>query len=58
MKSEAQKRALAKYRKEKTKQINIRFFPKDMDLWGYLQGKDNIAEYVRQLIRDDMESSR
>ena len=54
MVSEAQKRADAKYKKEKTHQLAIRFFPKDEELWNHLQKQPRKAEYIKRLIRDDM----
>lgn len=56
--SEAQKRAKAKYAKKKTKQLSMRFFPNDMDLWEHLDNQPNKAAYIKQLIRDDMEKQR
>lgn len=55
MPSDAQKRANAKYKKDKVKQFNVTFYPDDSALWEYLQSKDNRAEYIRNLIRADME---
>lgn len=56
--SESQKRANAKYRKEKMKQVVVRFSPNDMDLYEWLKGQDSIAGYLKRLIREDMERSR
>ncbi len=55
--SDAQKRADAKYKREKTHQLAIRFFPKDEPLWEYLQRQPRKAEYIKRLIREDMESA-
>lgn len=57
MVSEAQKRADAKYKKEKTHQLAIRFFPKDERLWEHLQKQPRKAEYIKRLIEKDMESA-
>ena len=57
MVSEAQKRADAKYRREKTHQVAIRFYPKDERLWEHLQGQERKAEYIKRLIREDMEGA-
>ena len=54
MVSDAQKRADAKYKKEKTHQLAIRFFPKDEQLWQHLQSQPKKAEYIKRLISDDM----
>lgn len=53
--SDAKKRADAKYRAKKVKQYVLSFFPADYDLYEYLQSKPNKAEYIRELIRADME---
>lgn len=53
--SEAQRRATLKYRKEKTKQLAMRFYPDDMDLWNHLDKQPNKAAYIKRLIREDME---
>lgn len=55
--SEAQRRANLKYRKEKTKQLAMRFYPDDMDLWEHLESQDNKAAYIKRLIREDLEDN-
>ena len=57
MVSDAQKRADAKYKREKTHQLAIRFFPKDEPLWQHLQSQPKKAEYIKRLIQRDMESA-
>lgn len=52
--SEAQKRANARYRKKSVKQMALRFYPVDMDLWEWLCGRKNRQAYIRELIRADM----
>ena len=52
--SEAQKRANASYRKKSVKQMALRFYPVDMDLWEWLCGRKNRQAYIRELIRADM----
>jgi len=52
--TEAQKRANAKYKREKTQQFAMRFFPGDAGIWEHLQKQPNRAEYIRELIRKDM----
>lgn len=56
MVTDAQKRADAKYKREKTHQLSIRFFPNDERLWEHLQSQPRKAEYIKRLIREDMES--
>ncbi len=58
MVSDAKKRADAKYRKEKVRQVVVRFGPPDADLLEHLEGKENMAGYIKQLIRADMERAR
>lgn len=55
--TEAQKRAMETYRKKSVKQIAVRFYPADADVWDWLQAKDNRQGYIRRLIREDMERS-
>lgn len=52
----AQRKAKAKYRKEKVGQLTVYFFPGDADILEYLNTKENKAGYVRDLIRADMKS--
>ena len=58
MQTEAQKRAAAKYTKEKVKAFNLRFYPADADIWEWLQAQEGKNEYVRSLIRADMEARK
>lgn len=53
--SEAQRRANAKYVREKVRSLNVRFYPADADLWEHLSAQPNKQGYVRDLIRADME---
>lgn len=61
MLSEAQKRANdkfnKKYQKERTKCINLRFFPADMNLYEFAKSHDNVNGYIKDLIRADMEKN-
>lgn len=59
MKTDAQRRAENAYRK-KTKQIVIRFYPNadDEELYAWLKSRENATEYLKSLVRDDMENSR
>lgn len=52
--SDAQKRANAKYLKERVKTLTLRFYPQHADLWEHLRSQPNQQEYVRELIRADM----
>jgi hypothetical protein len=55
MTSDAQKRANARYKKSKTKQLCLRFFKSDEDLWEHLQTKSNKQGYIKGLIRKDID---
>ena len=55
--SEAQKRANAKYRREKVKSTTVAFYPQDSDLWEHLGRQPNKQAYIRALIRADMEAA-
>ena len=57
MPSEAQKRASAKYTKEKVKTYTIKFYPSEKDIYEYLQQQPNKAGYIKELIRRDMQSN-
>lgn len=52
--SEAQKRATAKYRKEKMKQITISFSPNEQDVYEFLRGQMNTAGFIKELAREKM----
>ena len=59
MKTDAQRRAENSYRK-KTKQIVIRFYPSadDEELYAWLKSQENVTEYLKTLVRVDMQNSR
>ena len=54
--TEAQKRASAKYQREKTKQVNLKFSPNEMELYRWLQGRGGtMSGTLKGLIREKME---
>lgn len=53
--SDAQLRATLKYQQDKCHMTNVKFFPKDEDLWEHLCDNEPKATYIKGLIRDDME---
>lgn len=55
MTSEAQKRASAKYEANSVKRIVFKMYPADEDIYKFLKSKQNTNDYLRQLIRRDME---
>lgn len=56
--TDAQKRAQENYRKKSVKQIAVRFYPADAEVWEWLQSRENRQGYIRGLIRADMEGRR
>lgn len=58
MVTEAQKRATAKYQKEKMVQRGIKFSPNERDLLDYLDGKENKSGFIKGLIRQAMEKEQ
>ena len=59
MKTDAQRRAENAYRK-KTKQIVVRFYPNDEDeeIYTWLKSRDNVTEYLKRIVREDMRNAR
>ena len=57
---DAQKRATAAYRKRSVKQLVIRFYPNDddQDMYTWLKAQNNTTEYIKSLIREDMNNER
>ena len=60
MVSEAQKKANAKYRRENVKQVVVRFYPGEEDaaVYTHLKAQPRMGEYIKRLIREDMERAR
>ena len=54
--SEAAKRADAKYKSEKTTQFTLRFYPSDEDILAHLQRQESKQGYIKSLIRADMDT--
>ena len=57
MASEAQKKANAKYRKEKMKQVVVTFSPRDTDLYEWLSAQPSKAGTIKRLLREEMRHS-
>ena len=55
MKSEAQKKAEMKYRREKVKQVVVTFSPKDADLYEWPCAQPSKAGTIKRLLREEME---
>ena len=56
--TDAQRRAQEAYRKRSVKQVAVRFYPAESDIWEWLSGKENKAGYIKELVRADMERER
>ena len=55
MRSEAQRRAIVKYDKNNIKRIVLKLNVKtDSDIIQYLNTKDNINKYLKELVRNDI----
>ena len=57
MASEAQKRAQAKYQREKLRQYVVKFSRVDQDIIDKLEATENKTDYIRQLIKKDLKNS-
>ncbi len=55
MKTEAQKKAEMKYRREKVRQVMVTFSPKDSDLYEWLSAQPSKAGTIKRLLREEME---
>ena len=54
--TEAQRRAVAKYNREKVRAFNMRFYPTDADILAHFESQPNKQGYLKSLIRADMEA--
>lgn len=54
-KTEAQRRASAKYVRDHVRQKVVAFYPADSDLLEFAETRGAFATYVKRLIREDME---
>lgn len=55
MQSEAQKKATAKYRREHVKQLVVRFYPKDAELFDYVKNQGGAA-FLKELAASALSS--
>ncbi len=56
MATDAQRRALNSYRKKSTKQIVLRFYPGEDELYDFVKSQPNVTAYLKELVRSDMGS--
>lgn len=57
-KYESQKRATNEYRKRNVRSFNLKFYPADADLLEWFESQPSKAQYLRDLIRADMEARK
>lgn len=57
MTSDAQKRADRKYKREKTRQLCLRFYPAEAEVWAFLTEHGNRQGFIKELIRREMNES-
>ena len=57
MPSEAQKRADRKYKHDKTRQLCLRFYPAEAEMWSFLSAQENKQGFLKGLISSAMEST-
>lgn len=56
--SDAQLRAIQKYKREKIKRITVDFSPAEADLWEQVQKQPKKQTYIKSLIRADLEKNK
>ena len=52
---DAKTKATIKYNREKVRRFSMNLSPGDADMIKWLEDKDNITGYLKQLVRNDME---
>ena len=57
MASDAQKRADRKYKRDKTWQFCLRFYPAEAEVWAFLSEHENRQGFIKELIRREMNGS-
>lgn len=55
MVSDAQKRATAAYRKKHVKQLCMKFYPGEEDVYEFVKSQPKVNAYLKELVRKDME---
>ena len=55
---DSQKRANNEYRKRNVRSFNLKFYPGDADILEWFEGQPNKAQYLKDLIRRDMEAAK
>lgn len=55
MVTQAKKKANRRYERQSVNRVSVAFFPKDKELYSFLCQFNSKSEYIRELIRKDME---
>lgn len=55
---DSQKRANNEYRKRNVRSFNLKFYPGDADILEWFEDQPNKAQYLKELIRRDMEATK
>lgn len=55
---QSQLKANANYIKHNVKQVSVRFFPSEEDLFQHMDSQGGRASYIKKLIREDMEKKK
>ena len=55
---DSQKRANNEYRKRNVRAFNLKFYPGDSDILGWFEDQPNKAQYLKELIRHDMQAAK
>lgn len=55
--SQSQINANKRYRQRAVKAVNVQFYPKDYDLYDYLNTVESKSGFIKQLVRAEMERS-
>lgn len=56
--TEAQRKAVKKYKENNMKRISVEFYPADQDLYEHLSKQSPKQAYIKSLIRADMEKNK
>lgn len=59
MATEAQRKATAKYRRENTKTVSVRYYPSEMKEFQWIEAQEEgRSKYIKRLVREDMERNK
>lgn len=59
MVTEAQKRAIAKYQREKMKQVSVKFSPNEADIYEWVKSQEGSSSgYLKRLAKEDMDKKK